>query len=131
MATTSPDQIRYPEGNDPPKGAEQIEHVAKDTQAALTARDSQSAYASASGHLTIDATANTVASAHVDFPVGRFTVQPLITANMQSGSPNDVNPVVHNNVTTSGCDIHIYRNNTVTTGVDWYAVQMTPASAEG
>lgn len=74
--------------------------------------------------------ANTVA---VVFPVGRFSVAPIVTVSPGDGST--VHFATVNNVTASGCEISIrhYEGSptTATITVNWHAVQMSSGAAEG
>lgn len=77
-----------------------------------------------SGTVNITPVANTPTSVHVDFPPGFFASSPNVLVTANSAVPGDqLISASAANVTTSGCDIYIYRNNTTPTGVWWLAVQ--------
>ncbi|MGH3098528.1 MAG: hypothetical protein ACRDMV_21285 [Streptosporangiales bacterium] len=131
MATTAKYNLPYLAPNDPPDLAGATQDLAEATESTIDGV--AIAYAVAGGHATVEVTPGTSTQVHVDFPPGRFSVSPLIFANVQSGSPDQVREVVHNNVTAAGCDLWVYRTgpNPVTTGIDWWAVQITSATADG
>lgn len=70
------------------------------------------------------ATINTPASVAVTFPVGRFTVAPVVTACAVSNNPGTILAGVGTGPTTTGCTVFGYRSaSTGTVNVAWNAVQ--------
>lgn len=94
----------------------------------------------ATGSVTISGTgvaAGSGVSVTATFPVGRFTVPPIVTASMTSapgGSQNLVARAI--NATTSSVTVYLYNTGATAAtwtplAVGWTAVQMTPTSAAG
>lgn len=77
----------------------------------------------ASGEVLVTVTANTVSSATVTFPTGRFTTTPTITATAVSGAPGEVREVCITNPSATGCTLSMLRTNGVNTSVFWIAYQ--------
>lgn len=78
----------------------------------------------ASGLINITPVASTPTSGPVTFPAGRFTVAPNVVAIAQSAFPEtQLKQVTLQNITTSGCDIYLYRLNTTLTAIHWIAIQ--------
>lgn len=97
----------------------------------LSSRAGGAAYAAAAGTVTITHTTQGT-SATVNFPTGRFTMAPVVTAT----SVTDSDAIITTrNVTASSCTINSKRvAGTGTTGSNacyWVAVQMTPTSGAG
>lgn len=77
----------------------------------------------ASGQVTINPTANTPTSGAVTFPSGLFSAAPVVIATAQSSLPeSEVREVTVQSVTSTGCNIWLYRTNTTSTGVYWIAI---------
>jgi len=77
----------------------------------------------ASGNVVVNVTANTVSSASVSFPPGRFTATPTIIATATSGAPGEVREVCVTNPSATGCTFSLLRTNGVNTGVNYIAYQ--------
>lgn len=91
-------------------------------------------FAIAAGLVNVSLSAVNAAFTNITFPVGRFTVAPLVFATLQSapgGSQKFVPRVL--NATTSGASVYVYTGDTTaqtaTVSVAWEAIQMTPTSA--
>lgn len=75
--------------------------------------------------VTITPVTNTATSRHVNFAVP-FAAPPVVTATAKSTVPGErVIEVGVANITTTGCDVFIYRNNTLATPVAVIAVPAT------
>jgi len=76
------------------------------------------------GSVAVTPVANTPTAQAVVF-TQPFTAIPIVVATAVTGSPGStVLEVSVTNVTTTGCDVVLYRTNTTVTGVNWQAVQM-------
>ena len=74
-----------------------------------------------SGMVTITPVANTPTSVHVTFSPA-FTAPPIVTVSAVSGVPfTQVQGVSVSNITATGCDVYLVRNNTNSTNVNWIA----------
>lgn len=132
MPKTAKFEIEYLGPNDPADIAGGTKKVATGAEAAVEQATSLLPYATAGGRVSIKPTAEKPTSQHVHFPQGRFTVPPLVFINSRGGQPGShVIEETADNVTATGFDAVLYRNNSTSTGLDWFAVQMQPASAEG
>lgn len=93
-------------------------------------------YSMASGSVSIVLTNISSATATVTFPTNRFTVAPLVqlTKNSSSGSAIALIPMYYN-ATSSSMTVGLYHAAgtavTVTVTLNWWAVQMTTAAANG
>jgi hypothetical protein len=80
-----------------------------------------------SGVMNITAVASTVVTVAITFPVGLFTVAPAVFTTANTSIPGDGSTgVVETSasaVTTTGCNISIFRKSAGSTGVWWLAVQ--------
>lgn len=89
-------------------------------------------YSTAANTLTITPVANTVTSATVTFPAGRFTQAPIVLTGPATTVPGtQVMATSAGGVTTSGFTFYLLRTNTTNTQVYWQATQMTSTSAGG
>lgn len=92
------------------------------------------AYAMAAGIAVITTAASPSGSVTATFPVGRFSVIPIVTVSRSSGSGAKMIPYT-TNVRAEDVLVGLYSgDSTVVTGtfsVHWIAVQMTPTSAAG
>lgn len=93
-------------------------------------------YAMSAGTVSVTLTAASTGTATVTFPTSRFTVAPIVnvTKNSASGSATALVPMIYN-VTSTGMTVGLYHpagtTVTVTVTVNWWAVQMTTAAANG
>lgn len=91
-------------------------------------------YAMAAGQATISVSNSTGGTVDVSFPAGRFAVAPRIQVTKASGGGAKYVPYTTSR-TASGCRIGVYAGDgtagTQTVVLDWTAVQMTSASADG
>lgn len=98
----------------------------------LTARAARTPYAVAAGVVTIAGGSGTTTNQTVSFPVGRFTVPPIVTVTGASSVPGTiVLGVGVDQITKDDARIHVHRTNSTNTNVHWIAVQMTDSSAAG
>lgn len=93
-------------------------------------------FAVSAGSISVTLTAAASGFTAITFPVGRFTIAPLVMATMASapaGSGKFVPRVL--NVTTSGASVYVYTgdatNASASVTVSWFAIQMTPSAANG
>lgn len=94
------------------------------TPAGLASLLSKLPKAMASGDVSITPVANSPTFQSVTFPAGRFTQTPNIQLTARSTVPgSSVVEVSHSNASPTGCDIYIYRVNTIPTTVDWLATE--------
>lgn len=91
----------------------------------LTVTGNLSAGNMVSGQVSITPTANTPTAQAVSFGT-TFTATPRVFATAVSSVPGStVIEVSANNITTTGCDIVLYRTNNNVTLVNWFAVGQT------
>lgn len=92
-------------------------------------------FAMAAGSATMTITAASNGSVAVTFPVGRFTVAPIVTCISAGGTGSSQFYVAHTNLTTSGMTIQAFqRDNTTATAsftIHWHAIQMNSGAANG
>lgn len=98
-------------------------------------------HAAAAGQATIAGTtlaSGAAANVAITFPVGRFSVAPIVTvalASAQAGTATLTARIL--SVTTTGASVYVYNagaSSVTFTGsllVNWEAVQMTPTTAAG
>lgn len=149
MATTTPDNIYYPTSGENVAPLETVFATqASSVQTALNAaRTERNAidtrlddleekvgpYAMAAGVATFPTTAaGATSSVTVTFPAGRFNVAPVVNVVANSSAPGSRAVGVGARTATS---VVLYFTNQGGSGsglnASWYAVQMTPTTAEG
>lgn len=80
--------------------------------------------AMASGTVTITPVADTPTSLGISFPAGRFSSAPNVQVTARTTVPGaSVIEVGYSNSSATGCDIYVYRVNTVDTIIDWLATE--------
>lgn len=89
-------------------------------------------YSMAAGNTTVTGSGATTATATVTFPVGRFSVAPIVTTSFTQGSIYISNA---NNITSTGFTMILRdRNDAAISGsftTNWQATQMTSSTAAG
>lgn len=92
-------------------------------------------FAMAAGSVVMTITSATNGSASVTFPVGRFTVAPIVTCISAGGTGSSAFYVATTTITTSGMTVQAFnRDNaaaTATITIHWHAVQMNTGAASG
>jgi hypothetical protein len=126
----------YPDSTGHTRIWEHFEELADDIDTDLAAVFALLPVRVAAGAVNVTLTAAASGNAAIVFPVGRFTVSPLVVAllnNAPGGTAKFVPRAI--NVTASGADIYVYTGDsstqTGTAGVSWIAVQMTASTAAG
>jgi hypothetical protein len=126
----------YPDSTGHTRIWEHIEELADDIDADLVAALALLPVRVAAGAVNVTLTGVASSFASFTFPIGRFTVSPLVVAllnNAPGGSAKFVPRAI--NVTASGADMYVYTGDattqTATAGVSWIAVQMTASTAAG
>jgi hypothetical protein len=88
----------------------------------------------ASGTVSVTLTASSSGTATVTFPVGRFTVAPLVQLTKFSGAGGATLTIpMVTALSSSSMTVGLYAtaNQTVTVPIHWWAVQMTTSTANG
>lgn len=104
---------------------------------ALTHRGSIPVPRQAAGRATVNVNNAFFGVVGITFPIGRFTVAPIVNVTLQSAQGGSGSLSARAlNVTAAGCDLYVYTGNnavTTATGVSlgWHAIQMTDGSAAG
>ncbi len=76
------------------------------------------------GYVLVTVTADVVSTASVTFPAGLFDTPPRVFTNALTSVPGTrVIETSASNITTSGCDVYIYRSSSTDTGIMWFAVE--------
>jgi hypothetical protein len=88
-------------------------------------------FSSAAGMVSIPGGSGTTTSATVTFPVGRFTVTPLVTLGVNTTVPERILGPGYSGTSTTGMTIYLRRDNASATNVAWSAIQMTESDASG
>lgn len=91
-------------------------------------------YSMACGTVNVTLTASTTGSATVTFPVGRFSVAPIVQLTKVSGAGAATLTIpMATSVSASSMTVGVYATSTqtVTLAVHWVAIQMTTTTANG
>jgi hypothetical protein len=87
-------------------------------------------FAMEAGTVSITPVANSSTGVAVTFATGRFTQTPKVNATANSAA-NALRTTTFSGPSPTGVTIRVFRTDTVGTGVDWIAIQMTSSSGEG
>lgn len=135
MSATTPKGYPYVQGTDP------VADYPTTSQALATLLEAKVPAAVAAGSLLITAGALPAGSGYtavVTFPVGRFTIAPIVLVTLGDGSAGGTTMLVPRNkaITPTSVTVGLYNASTVASGayslqVPWLAVQMLAAAAPG
>jgi hypothetical protein len=126
----------YPDSTGHTRLWEHFEELADDIDTDLAAVFALLPVRMAAGSVVVTLTAVAFNSSAIVFPVGRFTVAPLVVCSL-GNAPGGTQKFVPRtiNQTTSGADVWVYTGDqtsqTGTCVVSWIAIQMTAGAAAG
>lgn len=136
MGTTARGVV-YPDDSSPIDGIQDdMEALAESVDVALDDAVDALPFRTAAGEVVVSLSASNVGFSPITFPVGRFTVPPLLLATIKTAPGGSQKFVVRAlNTTVTDAAIYVYTGDassaTGSVSVAWFAVQMTPASAAG
>jgi hypothetical protein len=82
------------------------------------------------GNAQITPVANTVTGVAVTFASSRFTQTPVMVVTANSAA-TALRTATFSGASSTGVTINIFRTDTVSTGVNWVAIQMKQSSGDG
>lgn len=92
-------------------------------------------YSYSAGSVAMNITSAANATVAVTFPVGRFSVAPIVTCISAGGTGSSAFYVATQSATSTGMNVQAFQRDnvagTATFNIHWQAVQMTSASASG